>query len=195
MKKRVIKKKKKKNAMTIVKDSMVKADEVAAEKKSEEELSAAKEFVKKHPAVEEDLAAAILFSESLEWTDDVIYSVADGCEEEISEIRQDFPWLTEAEAVRYLYDPRLKWKGKPDANNKETWFPILCKDGSIDRLPPQFASNDLITDYSSYDRLIEAAGKDEKRIADARRRYFDAIKRDGYAKSRNWVPLWPPVKK
>ena len=167
------------------------AENIKSEKESEDaEFNA---FLSAHPAVTEEVAEDIFFGDA-PWDDATVEAVEEGHEGEVAELRREFPWLKEAEAVRYLFDPKLQWKGKPNDNDKDTWQPVLKKDGSIVRLVPPFSASDLVTDESMYNRLINEAGNDAKKIEDANRRYYDAVKRDGYAQTDGWVAVWPKMR-
>lgn len=183
----------KKKALETVQVALDAAEEESLKKEQEREDSEFDAFLAAHPAVTEDVAEDIFFGDA-PWDDATVEAVEEGHEGEVAELRREFPWLSEAEAVRYLFDPKLQWKGEPKIEDKETWQPVLKKDGSIARLAPPFSASDLVTDESAYNRLIKEAGNDEKKIEDANRRYYDAVKRDGYAQTDGWVSIWPKMR-
>ena len=183
----------KKKALETVQIALDAAESANMKKEQESEDAKFNAFLSAHPAVTEEVAEDIFFGDS-PWDNATVEVVEDGHEGEVADLRREFPWLTEAEAVRYLFDPQLQWKGKPKDDDEETWQPVLKKDGTIDRLVPPFSASDLVTDESEFNRLINEAGNDAKKVEDANRRYYDAVKRDGYAQTEGWVAVWPKMR-
>lgn len=187
------KKSARKSAISIVEDALddvENASEEAALKREDAEFAA---FMAAHPGITEERAAEY-FSPDFQWNEEAVDEISDGNEDEVMAFTQEHPWLTVTEAVRYLYDPQLKWNRESlNEDDETTWQPILTKSGEIKRIVPEFSDPDLITDAKEYNRLCKSAGNDKKKLEMLQRRFFDAVKRDSYAKSDGWATLWSPI--